>query len=59
MALLEAMLYALAEERRAVLVPITTAETNRDRWIATENFPLYKAAFASPLHLDERRPAIA
>ena len=49
----EEMLYALAEERRAVLVPVTTAETNRDRWIATENFALYKAAFASPLALDD------
>ena len=41
----QAMLSELVSAHRAVMVPIRTAETNRERWIATENFPLYRAAF--------------
>ena len=47
-----AMLARLVEEHRAVSVPISTAETGRQRWIATENFPLYRAAFAAELKRD-------
>ncbi len=39
------LLDELIEQRRAVLVPIPTAETHSDRWIATEAYPLYRAAF--------------
>ncbi len=35
----------LISDHRAVLVPIPTAETHGDRWIATESYPLYRAAF--------------
>jgi len=38
--------------RRAVLAPIPTTEMNRERWIATESFPLYRAAFAVEPALD-------
>lgn len=48
------MLDRLAADRRAVCVPLPTVETSPRRWIATENFPLYRAAFAAPL-----RPAAA
>ncbi|MHC4248206.1 MAG: ATP-dependent helicase [Planctomycetota bacterium] len=41
------LLEELVRARRAVLVPIPTAETNRERWIATESFALYRAAFAA------------
>jgi len=47
------MLSELCNAHRAVSVPIPTAETNRQRWIATENLPLYSAAFATPTTLDE------
>jgi len=46
------MLDALADGRRAVCVPVTTVETLRRRWIASESFPLYRAAFASRAKLD-------
>ena len=49
-----AMLAELVSSHRAVLVPIPTAETNRERWIATENFPLYRAAFSMDARLDEK-----
>ncbi|MHC4199953.1 MAG: Lhr family helicase, partial [Planctomycetota bacterium] len=48
---------ALAElisDRRAVMVPIPTVETSRERWIATENFPLYRAAFGLEVKPDEK-----
>ena len=44
-----ALLGELVAARRAVCVPIPTAETHRERWIATESFPLYRAAFAAPI----------
>jgi len=47
-----AMLSELISNHRAILVPITTAETNRERWISTENFPLYRAAFGMEIQLD-------
>ena len=43
----------LVSAHRAILVPITTAETNRERWISTENFPLYKSAFGMEIRLDD------
>ncbi len=47
---LGSMLAELVTERRAVRVPIATAEMSTERWIATEDWPLYRAAFAlSPL----------
>lgn len=49
-----ALLSELVESRRVVLVPIGRVEMNRDRWIATEDFPLYRAAFATRLPLDDR-----
>lgn len=49
-----AMLSELVSSNRAVLVPIPTAETNRERWIATENFPLYRAAFRMDTRLDDQ-----
>jgi ATP-dependent Lhr-like helicase len=48
------MLSELVSEHRAVLIPIPTAETNRDRWILTENLPLYRAAFAMDTHIDDK-----
>jgi len=47
------MLSELVSAHRAVLVPISTAETNRERWISTENFPLYRAAFGMEIQLDD------
>jgi ATP-dependent Lhr-like helicase len=47
------MLSELVSAHRAVLVSIPTAETNRERWISTENFPLYRAAFAMEIELDD------
>jgi len=49
-----AMLAELVSSHRAILVPIPTAETNRERWIATENFPLYRAAFGMDVKLDDK-----
>ncbi|MBT7097755.1 DEAD/DEAH box helicase, partial [Candidatus Poribacteria bacterium] len=53
-----ALLSELVETRRVVLVPIGRVEMNRDRWIASDDFPVYRAAFASPLKLDERDRAL-
>ena len=50
---LEPLLGALAATRRAVRVSVPTAETHTERWIATENLPLYRAAFAVPADLDD------
>ena len=47
------LLARLVAARRAVCVPIPTAETNRERWIATDSFPLYRAAFAIDAPLDD------
>ena len=47
------MLAKLVATRRAVRVPLTTAETNRTRWIATENYALYRAAFGAKTALRE------
>gem|GEM_PF-1286452 len=47
------MLSELVSAHRAILVPIPTAETNRERWISTENFPLYRAAFSMETQLDD------
>ncbi len=47
------MLSELVSAHRAILVPISTAETNRERWISTENFPLYRAAFGMEIQLDD------
>ncbi len=48
------MLWELVSTHRSVLVPIPTAETNRERWISTENFPLYRAAFGMDVKLDDK-----
>jgi ATP-dependent helicase Lhr and Lhr-like helicase len=48
-----AALSELIGERRIVYVPVGRAERHRDRWIAAEEFPLYRAAFASSLNLDD------
>ena len=47
------MLSELVSGHRAILVPIPTAETNRERWISTENFPLYRAAFRMDVKTDD------
>lgn len=47
------MLADLVSAHRAVSVPIPTAETNRQRWISTENYPLYRAAFGLDIGRDE------
>jgi len=47
------MLSELVSSRRAVLVSIPTVESNRERWISTENFPLYKSAFGVEVRLDD------
>ena len=51
------LLAELVEQRRALRVPIPTVETNRHRWIATEDFPVYRAAFAAKgkLSAEDRR----
>ena len=49
-----AMLSELVSTHRAVLVTIPTAETNRERWISTENFPLYRAGFSMEAKLDDK-----
>jgi hypothetical protein len=51
---LNKLLGELTAARRAVRIPISTAETNRQRWIATENLPLYRAAFGIRATLDEQ-----
>jgi ATP-dependent Lhr-like helicase len=43
-----AMLAELASAHRAVRVTLPTLETDRQRWISTEQFPLYRDAFAMP-----------
>ena len=50
----DSMLSELVSSHRAVLIPIPTAETNRERWISTENFPLYRAAFRMDVRVDEK-----
>jgi ATP-dependent Lhr-like helicase len=40
---LSASISELAQSRRIINIPISTAETNRNRWIATENYQLYKS----------------
>ncbi|MBN1579803.1 MAG: hypothetical protein JXA89_03810, partial [Anaerolineae bacterium] len=52
------LLDELMTARRAVLVPIPTAETHRDRWIATENFSLYRDAFATAQEIDVQDRAL-
>ena len=47
------MLSELVSAHRAISVPLTTTETNRERWISTENFPLYRAAFGVEIAPDE------
>jgi len=47
------MLAELVSTHRAILVPIATAETDHERWISTENLPLYRAAFGVQTKLDE------
>ena len=42
-----ALLAELVAARRALSVPIPSAETRAERWIATESFALYRAAFAA------------
>ena len=49
---LGSMLAELVTERRALRVPIATAEMCAERWIATEDWPLYRAAFAVPAQAD-------
>ena len=39
------MLQELVEQRRVVAAPFSTLETHPQRWIATENFSLYRDAF--------------
>lgn len=53
-----AMLSELIETRRVALVPIGHVETHRERWIAAEDFPLYRSAFATSLRLDDRDRAL-
>ncbi|MFN2133799.1 MAG: ATP-dependent helicase [Anaerolineae bacterium] len=48
------LLDELASEGRALLVPIANAEGYGWRWISTENWPLYRAAFAMPIELGEQ-----
>jgi ATP-dependent Lhr-like helicase len=50
----EPLVHELVSTRRAVCVPIPTAEMHPERWIATENLPLYRDAFAVPIQLDDR-----
>jgi ATP-dependent Lhr-like helicase len=47
------MLDELVSQHRAVQVPIPTVETNRERWIATENVALYRAAWALEVEPDQ------
>jgi hypothetical protein len=44
----------LVSTRRAVCVPIPTTEMHPERWIATENVPLYRDAFAAFTELDDK-----
>jgi hypothetical protein len=50
---LPGMLTALVSAHRAIPVPIATAESRRERWISTENFPLYRAAFEAAIRPDD------
>ncbi|MDQ1316911.1 MAG: ATP-dependent helicase Lhr and Lhr-like helicase [Candidatus Poribacteria bacterium] len=47
------MLSELVSAHRVVPIHIPTVETNRERWISTENFPLYRAAFGMEIQLDD------
>ena len=43
----------LLARRQIFLAVLPTAETKRERWVATENLPLFRAAFALHHKLDE------
>jgi hypothetical protein len=47
------ILAKLVTTHRAIQVPIPTAEMNRERWISTENYPLYRAAFGLEVDCDQ------
>jgi ATP-dependent Lhr-like helicase len=46
------MLSELVSAHRVVPIHIPTVETNRERWISTENFPLYRSAFGMEIQTD-------
>ncbi|MBD3184117.1 ATP-dependent helicase [Candidatus Poribacteria bacterium] len=48
------MMMELVKDHRIIRVPLSTTETNRERWITTENFPLYRAAFGIDIKTDDK-----
>ena len=53
-----ALLSELIDAKQVAYVPIGAVERHRDRWIAASDFPLYRAAFASRLTLDDKDRAL-